>query len=65
MLLIRNNLEMANQETKTSAMQAQLKAWQYTAEAKIETFFQVITKKYSEESALNIVRTRPLSSRVL
>jgi hypothetical protein len=33
-------LEIATQETKTSALQMQLKSMQYTVEAKLETFFQ-------------------------
>lgn len=40
LLLTRNNLEIATQETKSSALQVQLKSMQYTIEAKMETFFQ-------------------------
>ncbi|CAD5210525.1 unnamed protein product [Bursaphelenchus xylophilus] len=40
LLLIRNNLEAAQQESQQSALQAQLKSMQYTMEARIETLFR-------------------------
>jgi hypothetical protein len=34
LLLVRNNLEIANQETKSSALQVQLKSMQFTVEVR-------------------------------
>uniref|UniRef100_A0A7E4V2Q6 J domain-containing protein n=1 Tax=Panagrellus redivivus TaxID=6233 RepID=A0A7E4V2Q6_PANRE len=39
-LLVRNNLEMANSETRTSALEQQLKSMQITVEARLESLLQ-------------------------
>ncbi|KAI6178098.1 DnaJ-like protein subfamily C member 13 [Aphelenchoides besseyi] len=61
LLLTRNNLEIATQETKSSALQMQLKSMQYTVEAKLETFFQhwnlgqTMTKREQEKNQKPVV----------
>ncbi|CAD5207181.1 unnamed protein product [Bursaphelenchus okinawaensis] len=55
LLLVRNNLEVAQQETQQSALQAQLKSMQYTVEARIETLF----RHWNIEQKVGFTRKEP------